>query len=152
MRSGPEWRAIVASQIDRTTDPDRKAQLTFVTPALSSDPSERDRFFASLADVDNRRHEPWVLSALRALHHPLRGNSSEKYVAPSLAMLQEIQRTGDIFFPKRWTDATLGGYTSPTKAATVRSFLMNLPDGYPDRLRRIVLSGADDLFRSTRLK
>jgi len=147
-----DWQAIVSAQIDRTKDPDRKAQLTFVMPALSADPEERGRFFASLAEVANRRHEPWVLSALRAIHHPLRGESSEKYVAPSLAMLRDIQRTGDIFFPKRWTDATLGGYSSPAKAETVRSFLMNLPDGYPDRLRRIVLSAADDLFRSARTK
>jgi aminopeptidase N len=147
-----DWQAIVSAQIDRTKDPDRKAQLTFVMPALSSDPDERGRFFASLADVANRRHEPWVLSALRALHHPLRGASSEKYVAPSLAMLRDIQRTGDIFFPKRWMDATLGGYSSPAKAETVRSFVMNLPDGYPDRLRRIVLSAADDLFRSAGMK
>jgi aminopeptidase N len=146
------WRAIVSTQIERTKDPDRKAQLTFVMPALSSDPDERGRFFASLADVANRRHEPWVLGALRALHHPLRGDSSEKYVAPSLAMLRDIQRTGDIFFPKRWTDATLGGYSSRAKADMVRSFVMNLPDGYPDRLRRIVLSAADDLFRSARMK
>src|SRR5215813_3822108 len=150
--SAKEWRDIVTAQIERTKDPDRRAQLTFVMPALSADPAERDRFFASLADVANRRHEPWVLTALRALHHPLRGASSEKYVAPSLAMLRDIQRTGDIFFPKRWTDATLGGYSSPEKAADVRSFLMNLPDGYPDRLRRIVLSAADDLFRSARMK
>ena len=27
-------------------------------------------------------------------------------------MLREIQRTGDIFFPKRWMDATLGGHSS----------------------------------------
>jgi aminopeptidase N len=67
-------------------------------------------------------------------------------------MLGDIQRTGDIFFPKRWMDATLGGYSSQAKAQTVRSFLMNLPDGYPDRLRRIVVSAADDLFRSARMK
>jgi aminopeptidase N len=150
--TGPGERDIVSIQIARTKDPDRKAQLTFVMPALSPDPAERDRFFASLADVANRRHEPWVLAALRALNHPLRGPSSEKYVAPSLAMLKDIQRTGDIFFPKRWTDATLGGYSSSQKAATVRSFLTHLPDGYPDRLRRIVLSAADDLFRSARMK
>jgi len=146
------WRSIVTKQIDRTKDPDRKARLTFVMPALSSDVSDRDQFFASLADVANRRHEPWVLDGLRALHHPLRGESSDKYVAPSLAMLHEIQRTGDIFFPKRWTDATLGGHSSPVVAETVRSFLTNLPPGYPDRLRRIVLSSADALFRSARMK
>jgi hypothetical protein len=28
---------------------------------------------------------------------------------PSLEMLWEIQKTGDIFFPKRWLDVTLGG-------------------------------------------
>jgi aminopeptidase N len=150
--SSSKSREIVTTQIDRTKDPDRRAQLTFVMPALSSDPAERDRFFAALSDVANRRHEPWVLNALRALHHPLRGESSEQYVAPSLTMLREIQRTGDIFFPKRWMDATLGGYSSPQKAATVRSFLTNLPADYPDRLRRIVLSAADDLFRSARPK
>ena len=145
-------KSIVSRQIERTKDPDRRAQLTFVMPALSSDAAERDRFFASLADVSNRRHEPWVLEGLRALHHPLHAESSEKYVAPSLAMLQEIQRTGDIFFPKRWMDGTLSGHSSPAVADTVRTFVRNLPEGYPDRLRRIILSSADTLFRSTRVK
>ena len=144
--------SLVTRQIERTKDPDRKAQLAFVRPAFSSDADVRDRFFASLADVGNRRHEPWVLAGLRALHHPLRGESSEKYVTPSLTMLLEIQRTGDIFFPKRWTDATLGGLSSTPKADAVRRFLAALPAGYPDRLRRIVLSSADDLFRSARMK
>jgi len=152
IRSPDNWKTIVSRQIERTKDPDRKAQLTFVMPALSSDAAERDRFFASLADVSNRRHEPWVLESLRALHHPLRAESSEKYVAPSLAMLQEIQRTGDIFFPKRWMDATLSGHSSPAVADTVRTFVRNLPAGYPDRLRRIILSSADPLFRSARTK
>ena len=31
-------------------------------------------------------------------------------------MLREIQRTGDIFFPKRWTDTTLGGHSSASAA------------------------------------
>jgi aminopeptidase N len=63
-------------------------------------------------------------------------------------MLQEIQRTGDIFFPKRWMDVTLGGHQSPSAAAIVRDFLDRLPADYPDRLRRIILSSADDLFRA----
>jgi aminopeptidase N len=65
-------------------------------------------------------------------------------------MLQEIQRTGDIFFPKRWMDATLSGHSSSSAARMVTAFLANLPANYPDRLRRIVLSSADDLFRTTR--
>jgi aminopeptidase N len=66
-------------------------------------------------------------------------------------MLREIQRTGDIFFPKRWMDATLGGPPSPAVANQVRAFVRDLPAGYPDRLRRIILSSADPLFRAARL-
>ena len=139
---------IVDRQIERTKNPDRKAQLAFVRDALSTDPLVRDRWFASLADIANRRHEPWVLEGLRYLHHPLRAAASEKYVEPSLVMLREIQRTGDIFFPKRWMDATLGGYNDRATAAIVRAFLARQPPDYPERLRRIILSSADEVFRA----
>lgn len=65
-------------------------------------------------------------------------------------MLEVIQRTGDIFFPKRWMDATLSGHNSSSAAHLVRTFLAGLPPTYPDRLRRIILSSADDLFRGSR--
>src|SRR5262245_31324533 len=149
VREVPGWRTLLQQQIDRTQNPDRKARLQFVAPALSSDQSERDRFFASLADVQNRSHEPWVLDGLRYLHHPLRAQSSIKYIAPSLRMLQEIQRTGDIFFPKRWMDWTLSGHRSREAARLVRSFIDQQQASYPDRLRRIILSSADDLFRAS---
>jgi aminopeptidase N len=149
VRGVPNAAAILDRQIERTKNPDRKAQLQFVKPALSADPAVRNAFFASLKNVANRRHEPWVLEGLRYLHHPLRAAAAEQYIAPSLAMLQDIQRTGDIFFPKRWMDATLGGHQSRAAAETVRTFLARLPAGYPDRLRRVVLSAADDLFRAT---
>jgi aminopeptidase N len=152
LRAVPGWKRLIEQQAARTKNPDRQARLRFVMPALSSDPAERGAFFASLGDAANRQHEPWVLDGLRALHHPLRAEASEAYIRPSLEMLAEIQRTGDIFFPKRWTDATLGGHRSPAAAQTVRSFVDGLPQAYPDRLRRIVLSAADDLFRSARMK
>ncbi|CAN5888477.1 M1 family aminopeptidase [soil metagenome] len=143
----PSAEEILEGQIARTENPDRKAQMIFVRPALSRDQKTRDAFFATLSDAINRRRETWVLEALGYLHHPLRAASSEKYIAPSLQLLQEIQRTGDIFFPKRWADATLSGHRSTTAAKTVRDFLATLPGHYPDRLRRVVLSSADDLFR-----
>jgi aminopeptidase N len=152
VRSGPDAASIVDRQIERTKNPDRKAQLVFVRPALSTNAAEREAWFASLADVANRRREPWVLEGLRYLHHPLRAGASEKLIEPSLVMLREIQRTGDIFFPKRWMDQTLGSYQSRSAAATVRAFLDRQPPTYPERLRRIVLSSADDLFRVTRTK
>jgi aminopeptidase N len=152
LRAVPGWKEILEQQAARTKNPDRQARLRFVMPALSDDAEERGRFFASLGDLANRQHEAWVLDGLRSLHHPLRAASSAGYVRPSLDMLQEIQRTGDIFFPKRWMDATLGGHRSPAAAQTVRAFVDALPPGYPDRLRRIILSSADDLFRSARMK
>jgi aminopeptidase N len=115
---------------------------------LSPDLAVRDRFFASLADVNNRRREPWVLEGLGYLHHPLRAPGSEQYIPRSLDLLREIQQTGDIFFPKRWMDATLSGHSSASAARVVMTFVSTLPAGYPDRLRRIILSSADDLLRT----
>ena len=152
VREVPEWNAILQHQVDRAENPDRKARLRFVAPALSSDQAERDRFFRSLADVANRRHEPWVLDGLHYLHHPLRARASVKYIRPSLDLLQEIQRTGDIFFPKRWMDQTLGGHRSPEAARVVHAFVDRAPLSYPDRLRRTILSSADDLFRASGLR
>jgi len=148
VRGAEEAPKMLDEQYARTRNPDRKAQFAFVRPALSADPAERYRWFAALADVANRRHEPWVLEGLRYLHHPLRESSSEKYIEPSLLMLREIQRTGDIFFPKRWMDATLGGHRSPAAAAIVRAFVDRLPAQYPLPLRRVILSSADELFRA----
>ncbi|MQA31516.1 MAG: aminopeptidase [Luteitalea sp.] len=146
------WEAMLRQQVERTLNPDRKARLQFVLPALSADPTERDRFFASLANGANRRREAWVLDGLRSLHHPLRAAESARFVTPSLALLEEIQRTGDIFFPKRWIDSTLSGHRSESAAGMVRSFLADVPATYPDRLRRIILSSADDLFRASRVR
>jgi aminopeptidase N len=151
VRAVPDWSAILDRQIDRTRNADRKARLQFVKPALSDDPAVRDRFFESLKDPANRRREPWVLDAIAYLHHPLRAAASEKYLRPSLDLLQEIQRTGDIFFPKRWMDATLSGHRSLAAGETVRSFVDGLPPDYPDRLRRVILASADNLFRAARL-
>jgi aminopeptidase N len=149
VREVPRWNEILEEQQRRTQNPDRRARFEFVRPALSPDQAARDAFFESLKDVKNRRREPWVLEALAYLHHPLRASASEKYIAPSLGLLREIQRTGDIFFPKRWTDATLGGHHSASAAHLVRRFLQTLPADYPDRLRRVVLSSSDELFRAS---
>ena len=149
VRKVPKWKEILDLQQQQTDNPDRRAQFEFVRPALSPDQQVRDAFFESLKDVRNRRRERWVLEALEYLHHPLRTAASGKYIRPSLEMLREIQQTGDIFFPKRWTDATLGGHSSTSAAQTVQQFLSSLPAAYPDRLRRIVLSSADDLFRAS---
>jgi aminopeptidase N len=150
VRAVPAWTEILDTQFARIENPDRKARFAFVRPALSPDQSVRDAFFDSLRDVGNRRREPWVLEGLSYLHHPLRAAVSEKYIPQSLEMLRDIQRTGDIFFPKRWMDATLSGHSSVSAARVVSHFVAGLAPEYPGRLRRIVLSAADDLYRASR--
>ena len=107
-------------------------------------------FFAQLANEENRAVESWVLDALENIHHPLRTAESEQYILPSLELLQEIQVTGDIFFPKRWLDVTLGNYRSGTAVHTVRTFLDERP-GYNEQLRMKILQSADTMFRASTL-
>lgn len=148
VRDVPRAAEILTGQLARIENPDRKARFAFIMPALSGDAAVRERWFLSLSEVANRRREPWVLDGLDYLHHPLRASQSAKYLRPSLDLLWEIQKTGDIFFPKRWMDATLGGYASGDAAGDVRRFLATLPPNYPARLRAIVLQSADELFRA----
>lgn len=147
VRDVPDVEAILDEQAARITNPDRQARFAFVRPALSSDPAVRDAFFEQLKDEANRTHEPWVLSGVNYLHHPLRVEASEKYIRPSLELIEEIQRTGDIFFPQRWLGATLDGHRSASAAQVVRQFLSDSPDLSP-RLRGKVLQSADGLFRA----
>ncbi len=146
VRGVPSAAAILEEQRGRFMNPDRKARFEFVMPALSGDEATRDKFFASLSDVKNRRREPWAAEGLAYLNHPLRRPQSEKYVRPALDLLREIQRTGDIFFPTNWMYATLGGHNSNAVAETVKGFLAEQKD-YPVRLRRIILQSADELYR-----
>ena len=88
-----------------------------------------------------------MLDGLRHLHHPLRAASAIGYIEPALGLLQQIQQTGDIFFPTQWLAAMLGGHRSAEAAAHVRRFLERLPASYPDHLRRMILTSADTLFR-----
>jgi aminopeptidase N len=146
VREAPGWEEILTTQLERTQNPDRKARLAFVAPALSADPDVRERAFARFHMVENRRREPWVLDSLQYLNHPLREAHARRLVQPALDLLLEIQRTGDIFFPTRWMDRTLWGHRSPETAKTVREFLADNPQ-YPQRLRWVILTTADELFR-----
>ena len=141
---------MLEQQLGRTENPDNVRKLNFIAPSIAADPAVRDAFFDSLADEENRQTESWVLDALANLHHPVRIGHSEKYVLPSLELLSEIQQTGDIFFPKRWLDETLGNHHSSSAAATVRTFLDERPD-YNQQLRMKILQAAHMLFRANDL-
>ncbi len=147
VRGIPESEDMLSGQLQRIKSPDRKARFEFILPALSAHQTIRDEFFESLKDDKNRSHEPWVLTGLRYLHHPIRGSQSQKYLRESLELLQEIQQTGDIFFPKRWLDVTFRGHNSTEAAEIVNQFLKEKKN-YPHRLRGKILQSTDLLFRA----
>jgi aminopeptidase N len=149
VREVPATPDILQAQLDRTRNPDRKARFAFVMPALSADTAVREQAFARLRQRENRQREPWVVESLAYLNHPLRERHARRFIGPGLDLLREIQRTGDIFFPARWTEAVLSGHQSREAAATVRDFLGRELQ-YPQRLRWTVLSAADELFRVAR--
>lgn len=142
--------AILAELPTRIENQDRLRRLAFVRPALSADVSERDAFFESLKDPENRAVEPWVGEAVGYLHHPLRAEAALKYIRPSLELMEEIQVTGDIFFPRQWIGATLSGHNSSEAAQLVRDFLAENPD-FSYRLKNKILMAADPVFRSAEL-
>jgi len=146
VRGTPDYEQILNEQAGRIRNPDRKLEFDFILPSVSASAEVRDRFFEALKQASNRKHEPWVVDAVSYLHHPLRAESAVRYIRPSLDLLEEIKQTGDIFFPKRWLDATLSGHGSDEAARVVRQFLDDHPK-YPARLRGKVLQSADLLFR-----
>lgn len=150
LRGKSDNQAILNTQLDRINNPDRKARFAFIMPALSNEENVRDEFFESIKKEENRAREPWVQSAVGYLNHPIRAVSAEKYILPSLELLEEIQRTGDIFFPARFISATLGGHQSENAVQIVNSFLDDRPD-YSPQLRLKILQAAEGLYRSANI-
>ncbi|MEZ4990470.1 MAG: M1 family aminopeptidase [Saprospiraceae bacterium] len=147
VRDFPRSEDILDQQLGRVSNIDRQARIRFIRPALSNDIAVRDSFFNSLKLEENRQVESWVQDALGWLHHPLRAAASEKYITPTLEMLEEIQATGDIFFPKRVLDNTFNGHRSEAAVSAVRQFLRERPN-YPANLRNKILQAADLTFRA----
>ena len=133
-------------QQSRITNPDRRREFNYVARALSPCAEIRDSLFFSLLKAENRQIEPWTLAVISYLNHPLRQKEALKYIRPALEALEDIQRTGDIFFPKNWVAATLRGHRSPAAANSVRDFLEAHPS-YPPLLRNKILQSADHLLR-----
>jgi len=151
VRQPPEWRDILDTQAGRITNADRKAQFEFVRPAVSANAAERERWFAGLKYVENRRQERWVVEGLAYLHHPLRAASSRQFIRPGLDLLEEVHATSNLGFPTSWLYATLSGHNSKPAADIVQSFLNSRPPDYPRHLHNATLVVSDMLFRAARI-
>ncbi|WP_426486657.1 M1 family aminopeptidase [Flavobacterium sp. 2] len=133
------------------TNPDKKKRFEFLLPSLSKDESVRNAFIESLKDDANREKEAWVSVGLANVNHPLRQESAQKYIRFSLDLVEEIQRTGDIFFPKDWLDNTVGRYSSKYAFDEVQRFLKENPNFSPI-LKRKLFMATDLLYKAQNIK
>jgi aminopeptidase N len=134
--------ALLKRQLDAIESPDNRRRLQFIAPSLSADHRQRDAFFASLARAENREIEAWVLDALANLHHPSRRTQSLAYLPAALEWLEEIQVTGDIFFPARWLNASFSTHNTRAAVDVAEDYLSSRPDLNP-QLRMKVLQAID---------
>lgn len=147
LRGRPDASRILDEQQSRITNPDRLARFRFVRTAFDGSDNERRAMFNSFSDVRNRQRESWVLDAVRAIHHPLRAQQSLPLIRPGLELVEEIQQTGDIFFPLRWLHAILDGHSSSEAAAVVELFIEDNSDMSPKLMGKL-LQAADGLQRA----
>lgn len=119
-------------QSERITNPDRKETFRMLCLAASPDSDVRNALFASfLESARNRRPESRVLSALALLCHRSRQEEALAYIVPSLDALEEIQRTGDIFFPDEWCSVLLQNQRNDRAKKIVDDWLVSHPEINP---------------------
>ena len=125
-------REIETVQSERITNPDRQDTFEMLCLAASPDPDVRNALFASfLESSQNRRPESRVLAALSLLCHRLRHEEAVAYIVPSLDALEEIQRTGDIFFPGSWCNVLLDNQQNDAAMEIVDNWLSSHPEVNP---------------------
>lgn len=139
-------KQILKTQRKRISNPDRLRQFDFVSRAVVADTLQLDSLFTGLLQAENRQIEPWASAALSYLNHPLRTERAVKYIYPGLSELENVQRTGDIFFPKAWVSALLGSHRSSKAYSELMRFLNVHPD-YPSLLKNKIMQAAYPLWR-----
>ncbi|WP_339838338.1 M1 family aminopeptidase [uncultured Maribacter sp.] len=138
----PDSENILVTAEKSISNQDKLKRFKFLLPSLSNDLQTRTNFFKSLSKEENRAKESWVANAMNNLNQ----QESIEYLRTSLDLLDEIQKTGDIFFPKRWLSSTIGNYTAQEANEILQTFLSENPDLNPS-LKSKVLQASDDLRR-----
>ena len=142
----PNSKEILEKAKAKLTNSDKQERFEFMEAALSNNPETRTVYFESFKSLVNREKESWVQTAAAFMHHPTKQKEGIKTLELSLELLEEIQRTGDIFFPKRWLDATVGQYTSKKAYELVINYLNANPNLSPD-LKNKLLQASEKLYK-----
>ena len=139
------WQDILATQRSRLTTEDQRREFDFVSRACTPDTAVQQQLFMSLLQPANRRVEPYAAAMMRLLNDPAREPLSNRYILPALEALEDVQRTGDIFFPLDWCHALLDGHHSPQARQLVKQFVQQHPHYNPQLMGKL-LQAADPLI------
>ncbi|MCR4765801.1 MAG: aminopeptidase [Bacteroidaceae bacterium] len=145
LRLPDQWQEILSEQRNRLGNVDLQREFDFISRGCNPDDEACQTLFNSLLEPENRAIEPWVQRLLALLNTPLREPANNRFILPGLEELQEVQQTGDIFFPKNWVANLLGGHHSQEAAQLVQQFMDAHPD-YPQALKNKLLMAAYPLL------
>ena len=142
-----EWRHIISTQRARLKSKDMIREFDFVSRACNPSLSTQRSLFRSLLLKENRTVEPWAQNLLALLSCQAREPQNNEFITPGLMALEEIQRTGDIFFPANWLNALLAAHKSKEAKRLVEEFIGSHP-GYPQALKNKIMEAAYGVMRS----
>ncbi|MGL5684034.1 MAG: M1 family metallopeptidase [Marinifilaceae bacterium] len=146
LRDSAKYSEIKQQGDNRITNVDRKKEFNYIIKAVHPSKVARDSLFALFISGKERDIEPWCQQALSYLNHPSRQQHALAYIRPALNALPDVQRTGDIFFPKGWIQSVLKGHKSIAASDTVKQFLQANPD-YPQLMKNKILQSAGHLIQ-----
>ena len=117
------WERILDAQRGRELTADQRREFDFISRACNPDTLAQRQLFSELLEAENRRVEPWARDMMALLNDPTRESLANSYLIPGLDALEDVQRTGDIFFPGYWLSGLLSGHRSNEAKQLVRGWI-----------------------------
>ena len=131
------WGEIINRQRMRLKNADLIREFEFVSRACTDDPDLQRLLFNSLLRKENRTVEPWAARTLALLSCNAREPQNNEYINPALNALEDIQRTGDIFFPANWVSALLSQHKSNEARRMVEDWIQLHPYYPPSLMNKV---------------
>ena len=144
-----EWQQIIAKEREYLSNDLLRQEFDYVSRACTPNGNAQRQLFNELLKPENRKQEPWALHVIELLNADVREPQSNAYIPSSLASLEYLQQTSDIFFTSDWLQALLSGHKSEEASRQVDQFLKKNPNLRP-QLRNKILEAAWPLMNIRR--
>ena len=132
-----QWQQILDEQRGRLNNEDQRREFDFISRACNPDTQVQQQLFNELLRAENSRVEPWARDMLALLNDPTREPFSNRYIVPGLNALEDVQRTGDIFFPGYWLSGLLFGHHSDEVQTLVKQWIDSHPNLEPALMNKL---------------